>query len=96
VRLLNIATLEPEFFATESKCEYAILSHTWDCEEVLFEDDRHGEKKLSNCGKNGLYKVLKRANLAKQDGSSTSGSTLAAFAKSRCSLALWLLSPSFR
>lgn len=68
MRLLNTQTLQLEFFATENKPEYAILSHTWGSEEVLFEDARNGKGSLLKCKKNGLGKVLKSAEVAAQNG----------------------------
>lgn len=39
MRLLNIHTLKVEMFAGQLP-GYAILSHTWDAEEITFEDMR--------------------------------------------------------
>lgn len=36
--LLNTATCELHYSASETEQKYAILSHTWDEEEVLFQD----------------------------------------------------------
>jgi hypothetical protein len=68
MRLLNTRTLELEYFPKGEKPPYAILSHTWGTEEVLFEDVRHGSAKLRSCPKKGLAKVLKSAELALADG----------------------------
>ncbi|KAI3319123.1 heterokaryon incompatibility protein-domain-containing protein [Xylariaceae sp. AK1471] len=68
MRLLNTQTLQLESFATEHKPEYAILSHTWGSEEVLFEDARNGKDSLHECKKSGLEKVLKSAEVAAQNG----------------------------
>ncbi|KAL8377504.1 hypothetical protein RB595_008265 [Gaeumannomyces hyphopodioides] len=68
MKLLNTQTLELEFFATEEKPKYAILSHTWGSEEVLFEDVRNGKASLLECRKSGLEKVLKSAEIAAQNG----------------------------
>ncbi|KAK0721696.1 heterokaryon incompatibility protein-domain-containing protein [Lasiosphaeria miniovina] len=68
MRLLNTQTLQLEYFATEHKPEYAILSHTWGSEEVLFEDARNGKGSLHECKKSGLEKVLKSAEVAAQNG----------------------------
>ncbi|KAK5659114.1 hypothetical protein OQA88_1204 [Cercophora sp. LCS_1] len=68
MRLLNTTTLELEHFATENKPAYAALSHTWGSEEVLHDDACHGEAALRLCGKKGLTKVLKSAEIAKNDG----------------------------
>jgi hypothetical protein len=34
--LINTSTLELEFFVNPEKASYAILSHTWGVEEVVF------------------------------------------------------------
>ncbi|KAK4446449.1 HET-domain-containing protein [Podospora aff. communis PSN243] len=68
MRLLNTRTLELEYFPKGDKPPYAILSHTWGTEEVLFEDARHGSAKLRACPKRGLDKVTKSAELALSDG----------------------------
>ncbi|KAK1753622.1 heterokaryon incompatibility protein-domain-containing protein [Echria macrotheca] len=67
MRLLNTTTLELELWLSAIP-EYAILSHTWGSEEVLFDDARHGRPHLEACGKNGLDKVLRSARLAKENG----------------------------
>lgn len=36
--LLNTATYELHYSVSETEQEYAILSHTWDEEEILFQD----------------------------------------------------------
>lgn len=39
MRLLNVDTLELEYFGSvEQRPQYAILSHTWGTDEVLYED----------------------------------------------------------
>ncbi|KAK1759798.1 heterokaryon incompatibility protein-domain-containing protein [Echria macrotheca] len=68
MRLLHTTTFEFEFFPGQKKPFYAILSHTWEEEEVLFEDARHGRRQLRQCRKAGLAKVLKAAELARNDG----------------------------
>ena len=42
MRLLNTKTLEQEFFMDNSVPKYAILSHTWDAEEVILQDYERG------------------------------------------------------
>jgi hypothetical protein len=68
MRLLNTETLALEDFVAEIKPEYAILSHTWGPEEILFEDARYGKNRLLKCGKKALDKVLKSAKLASRHG----------------------------
>ena len=68
MRLLNTDTLELEYFASKDKPLYAILSHTWGKEEVLYEDARRGGTQLRGCKKGGIRKVLDSAAIARQDG----------------------------
>lgn len=56
MRLLNTTTLRLKEFLGESTPEYVILSHTWDDDEVLFEDIQNGTaqskkgfSKITNC-----------------------------------------------
>ena len=68
MRLLNTRTLELECFTTEKRPQYAMLSHTWGPDEVLFDDARHCASRLKACGKKGLSKVLKSTEVARKDG----------------------------
>jgi hypothetical protein len=63
VRLLHTETLSLEQFVSDVP-PYAILSHTWEEEEVAFED--LGQNR--NVGLKGWHKVRCSAQLAKQDG----------------------------
>ena len=71
---LNTQTLELECFTSllspvsGESLRYAILSHRWGVEEVLFEDARHGADQLRACRKQGLAKVLRSAEVARQNG----------------------------
>src|SRR5262245_27721437 len=54
MRLINTSTLSFEEFVGEDMPKYAILSHTWESEEVVFQDwanpsskDRKGYEKIS-------------------------------------------------
>ena len=70
MRLLNTKTLKLESFLDGDKPKYAILSHTWGAEEVLFEDLRDGRSLLQCCDgskQQGLSKVLKSAEQARRD-----------------------------
>jgi hypothetical protein len=67
--LLNTDTLELQLFhSAEDAPPYAILSHTWGSDEVLFEDARHGKDRLKACGKKELDKVLTSASEARRNG----------------------------
>lgn len=49
MRLLNVHTLELEYFHNpEDAGPYAILSHTWEDDEVLFEDVSAGSHERTN------------------------------------------------
>ncbi|APA07431.1 hypothetical protein SS1G_12973 [Sclerotinia sclerotiorum 1980 UF-70] len=66
MRLINAETLEFKEFQGEDIPEYAILSHTWDGQEVTFRDwefDRKGAKK-----KNGYTKIVETCRLALEEG----------------------------
>lgn len=62
-------TLELCEFQPGSIPEYAILSHTWGDQEVLYDDARHGRDRLLACGKTeGLDKLLKSTAEAAKNG----------------------------
>ncbi|KAI8678039.1 HET domain-containing protein [Fusarium keratoplasticum] len=64
MRLLNTTSLKPEYFVGDEIPEYAILSHRWEAEEILFEDvqtDQWPQKK-------GVDKVKRACLRAKDDG----------------------------
>ncbi|KAI3325630.1 heterokaryon incompatibility protein-domain-containing protein [Xylariaceae sp. AK1471] len=68
--LIDTHTLELKFFAEAKKGSYAILSHTWEEEEVSFEqfrnlDPTHRDK--VRCQK-GFAKIAKTCELASQEG----------------------------
>lgn len=59
MRLINVKTYELEEFHDENEVEYAILSHRWEQEEVLFKD-MTGRVNFSNVRtKKGWYKIQK-------------------------------------
>lgn len=66
MRLLNIETLELEHFIKNIP-QYAILSHTWDDDEILYEDVRQGRSHLLNTNKSGLLKILDSCKRAAED-----------------------------
>jgi len=69
MRLLDTGTLELCEFQPGSIPEYAILSHTWGDQEVLYDDARHGRDRLLACGKVvGLDKLLKSTAEATKNG----------------------------
>ncbi|KAJ4103953.1 hypothetical protein NW769_009644 [Fusarium oxysporum] len=56
MRLVNTETIQLEFLNDDNVPEYAILSHTWEQEEVLFQDmgrdtakSKKGYAKLESC-----------------------------------------------
>lgn len=64
MRLINSKSLQFEEFEGSDIPKYAILSHRWQKEEVLFKDIEHGTASK----KNGYHKFLKLCQLAEQDG----------------------------
>lgn len=66
MRLLNTKTLQLESFNHNAVPRYAILSHTWETEEVLFEEIQN----LSNAiqQKEGFKKIKQFCNLAAEEG----------------------------
>ncbi|KAI1775746.1 HET-domain-containing protein [Hypoxylon cercidicola] len=67
MRLLNSNSLRLESFEGEVKPQYAILSHTWGKEEVLFEDVENRENLNWQC-KSGFTKVQGSCRQASLDG----------------------------
>ncbi|KAK7996435.1 hypothetical protein PG989_004475 [Apiospora arundinis] len=74
MRLLNTNTLTLKFFLGENKPQYAILSHTWGNDEILFEDVSSGglsqlaEESPWSQEKESLAKVLGSCQLASRKG----------------------------
>jgi hypothetical protein len=68
MRLLNSNTLRFETFQDDREVPpYAILSHTWGSDEVLFEEVQAGP--LSRRDKRrGAWKILKCAEQARENG----------------------------
>jgi Heterokaryon incompatibility protein (HET) len=62
MRLLNIETLELKVFLGKNIPEYAILSHTWEADEVLYLDFVQGVAKQK---KRGYEKILRACSTAK-------------------------------
>lgn len=69
MRLLNTFTYQLEDFASSPGHNeyYAVLSHTWADEEILFEDVQDPES-LKRCGKRGLPKLLNSCKAACEYG----------------------------
>ncbi|KAH7188048.1 ankyrin repeat-containing domain protein [Fusarium flagelliforme] len=64
MRLVNTKTIELEFFTDDDIPDYAILSHTWEQEEVLFHDMGHDAAKL----KKGYAKLKNCCLIARENG----------------------------
>ncbi|KAL6906939.1 HET domain protein [Trichoderma evansii] len=65
MRLIKVDTLTLEDFLGADIPKYAILSHTWEAEEVTFQDFPHHEIRSR---KKGFHKIQKLCDLAKRDG----------------------------
>lgn len=63
MRLLNAQSLELRTFFGDEIPPYAILSHTWSKDEVMFEDIRSG----SFMKKHGFKKISYTLNQARED-----------------------------
>ncbi len=70
MRLLHTEKLELTSFLGEERPKYAILSHTWGDpeDEILLGDVQSGRSRLLACGKPGLPKLLKAAEVARDSG----------------------------
>lgn len=69
MRLINTDNLElQEFLDDENALPYAILSHTWEKEEVAFQDmkDRHSRPEVQSMI--GYGKIRQCCRQAKKDG----------------------------
>lgn len=64
MRLLNTTSLKLEYFAGQRVPKYAILSHKWEDEEIMFQDLQTDEWPQ----KNGAYKVKQACSRANEDG----------------------------
>jgi hypothetical protein len=63
--LINISTLKLEFFVDPENQKYAILSHTWEQEEVSFQDMKDLDYARS---KAGFSKIQSTCDLAREQG----------------------------
>ncbi|KAG5814880.1 hypothetical protein H9Q71_003028 [Fusarium xylarioides] len=64
MRLVNTLTIQLEFLADDNVPDYAILSHTWEQEEVLFHDMGHDTAK----SKKGYAKLESCCRVARENG----------------------------
>ncbi|KAF5533461.1 ankyrin repeat-containing protein [Fusarium phyllophilum] len=64
MRLVNTETIQLEFLADDNVPDYAILSHTWEQEEVLFHDMGHDTAK----SKTGYAKLESCCRVARENG----------------------------
>ncbi|KAL7759166.1 hypothetical protein ACKLNR_011593 [Fusarium oxysporum f. sp. zingiberi] len=64
MRLVNTQTIQLEFLNDDNVPDYAILSHTWEQEEVLFHDMGRGSAKL----KKGYAKLESCCHVARENG----------------------------
>ncbi|KAF5648624.1 ankyrin repeat-containing protein [Fusarium sp. NRRL 52700] len=64
MRLVNTETIQLEFLADDNVPDYAILSHTWEQEEVLFHDMGRDSAKL----KKGYAKLESCCRVARENG----------------------------
>jgi hypothetical protein len=68
MRLLDTKTLRFRLFVGRNLPKYAILSHTWRDEEIVFEDVRDGPSALMALLKKGLRKLLDSCGMARRAG----------------------------
>ena len=71
MRVINVQTLALEDFTTVShgSLDYAILSHTWEDEEVTFQDLTGSIREMNQVlMKKGFFKIEKTCELARRDG----------------------------
>ncbi|KAF5355546.1 hypothetical protein D9758_006431 [Tetrapyrgos nigripes] len=68
MRLLHTSTYELKEFISSDIPEYAILSHTWEEEEILFEDIHNPASRKVATRKRGWRKVVGTCERAKEDG----------------------------
>jgi hypothetical protein len=66
MRLLNTSTLELQNF-TKDIPSYAILSHTWEDEEILYDDVRLGREYMMSTKKTGIRKIVDSCEKAAED-----------------------------
>ncbi|KAF2492468.1 HET-domain-containing protein [Lophium mytilinum] len=64
--LINTTTLKLEFFVNPEKASYAILSHTWGDEEVMFHELQSPDK--ASFQKKGFDKIARTCEIARQQG----------------------------
>ncbi|PSR94498.1 heterokaryon incompatibility protein-domain-containing protein, partial [Coniella lustricola] len=67
MRLINTTTLELEEFASPDAHPYAILSHTWEEEEVTFQIWSHADREVRQRRK-GFAKIARACKIAREKG----------------------------
>ena len=65
MRLINTKRLELEEFPNSALPKYAILSHTWEEDEVSFHEMQRDSKPVQ---KRGYSKILSACHQAREDG----------------------------
>jgi len=68
MRLINTETLMLEEFIRKEPPPYAILSHTWDDDEVLFDEFKKDPTSAQVRGRKGYIKIQKTCQLAIKSG----------------------------
>lgn len=68
MRLINVETLQLEEFADASLVKYAILSHRWEEQEVLYDQITTSSSRDSMSTMKGFYKVAACCTQAAKDG----------------------------
>ena len=68
MRLINTETFRLEEFPDERSVKYAVLSHRWEQQEVLFKHAMSSEGRKILKALQGFYKIKKCCDLAKSEG----------------------------
>lgn len=68
MRLVNVHTLEIQYFSGTNIPHYAILSHTWGAKEATFQQWTNKWTRLTRKRSSGFHKVLATCKQARRDG----------------------------
>ena len=68
MRLINTETLTLEEFMGKEPPPYAILSHTWDDDEVTFDEFNRDQLSAQVRGRKGYVKIQKTCQVASKSG----------------------------
>lgn len=68
MRLINVHTLEIQYFSGTNIPQYAILSHTWGTNEATFQKWTKRWTRLTQKHRSGFHKVLATCRQARRDG----------------------------